>query len=115
MSTTGPSLSRRPALGLAGAVALAVAAVLAALAANLGLLSAAPSAAGKVGQLDGKNVAALVSSSPADSGSVSGSGSVTSTKPDGPEAVDGAKGSDEDHDPAPVTGTDDLTGGDSDD
>lgn len=56
-------LSRRPALGLAAAVTILVIVALGALAANLGLLSTAPSAAGNVGQLDGTNVGSLVSAS----------------------------------------------------
>jgi hypothetical protein len=59
------TLSRRPALGLAGAVAILVIVAIGALTANLGLLSTAPSAAGNVGQLDGTNVGSLVSASPA--------------------------------------------------
>ena len=63
MNTSPPSLSRRPARGLAGVAAIMVVAAIAVLAANLGLLSAAPSAAGKVGQLNGNNVTSLVSDS----------------------------------------------------
>jgi hypothetical protein len=115
MSSPTRPLPRRPALGLAGAVAVAVVVVLAALAANLGLLNAAPSAAGKVGQLDGNNVASLVANSSAVAGPDSGSGSASVTskasgEPDVGRGVEPAVDHDDD-----VATNDSHQGGDNDD